>query len=123
MKAVVTGGAGFIGSHLVERLLAEGEEVLVIDNFHTGKDENLPKDSNLTLHRGPAADISSVAQGADVVFHLGIYSSSPMYKENPGLVGEVVKDAVAVYEFALKRGSRLVVASTSSIYNGTPFPW
>jgi UDP-glucose 4-epimerase len=123
MKAIVTGGAGFIGSHLVERLLASGEDVLVIDNFHTGKAENLPKGGSLRLHRGPASDISSVGDGADVVYHLGMYSSSPMYKENPSLVGEVVKDAVAVYEFCRRTDSRLVVASTSSIYNGTPFPW
>ncbi len=123
MKAIVTGGAGFIGSHLVEKLLAEGDEVLIIDNFHTGKVENLPKGGNFRLHRGSAGDISSVAQVADVVFHLGMYSSSPMYKENPLLVGEVVKDAVSVYEYGLKTGCRLVVASTSSIYNGTPLPW
>jgi UDP-glucose 4-epimerase len=123
MKAVVTGGAGFIGSNLVERLLADGDEVLVIDNFHTGKAENLPRGGNLTLHRGSAGDISSVAQGADVVYHLGMYSSSPIYKENPGLVGEVVNDALAVYGFALKTKCRLVVASTSSIYNGTDVPW
>jgi UDP-glucose 4-epimerase len=123
MKAVVTGGAGFIGSHLVERLLTDGDEVLVIDNFHTGKTENLPASGSLRLHRGPAGDISSVARDVDIVYHLGMYSSSPMYKENPGLVGEVVKDAVAVYEFVRKTGCRLVVASTSSIYNGTPLPW
>jgi len=123
MKAVVTGGAGFIGSHLVDRLLAGGYEVLVIDNLHTGKEGNLPKDGLLTFHRGPSRDISSVAKAPDVVFHLGMYSSSPMYKENPHLVSEVVDDAIAVYEFSRKERCRLVVASTSSIYNGTPFPW
>ncbi len=123
MRSVVTGGAGFIGSHLVSRLLAGGDEVLVIDNFHTGKEGNLPRDANLTVHRGRSRDIASVAKAPDVVYHLGMYSSSPMYKENPHLVGEVVDDAVSVYEFTRKVGCRLVVASTSSIYNGTSFPW
>ena len=46
MKSVVRGGAGFIGSHLVDRLLAEGDDVVIIDNFHTGKVGNLPKSGN-----------------------------------------------------------------------------
>ncbi|HVP23017.1 MAG TPA: NAD-dependent epimerase/dehydratase family protein [Conexivisphaerales archaeon] len=122
MKAVVTGGAGFIGSHLVERLVAEDAEVLVIDNLHTGQAGNIPK-GNVTFHRGRSGVIGRVAKDPDVVFHLGMYSSSPMYKENPHLVSEVVDDAVSVYEFARRTGCRLVVASTSSIYNWTPFPW
>jgi UDP-glucose 4-epimerase len=123
MKDVVTGGAGFIGSHLVERLLADGDEVIVVDNFHTGKEGNLPKGGNLTLHRGRSGDLASFCKDPDVVYHLGMYSSSPMYKENPHLVSEVVDDALSVYEFARRAGCRLVVASTSSIYNRTPFPW
>jgi len=47
MKVLVTGGAGFIGSHLVKRLLDEGDDVIVIDNMHTGNRENLPTDDNL----------------------------------------------------------------------------
>ena len=53
MKALVTGGAGFIGSHLVERLLSEDHSVVVLDNFSTGNPENLrgvERDPKLTLH-------------------------------------------------------------------------
>jgi UDP-glucose 4-epimerase len=123
MKTIVTGGAGFIGSHLVARLLGEGDQVVVIDNFHTGREENLPRAKGLSVIRGRSKDLSSVTERPDIVYHLGIYSSSPMYKENPHLVSEVVDDAVSVYEFAKKMGCGLVVASTSSIYNGLPFPW
>ncbi|MGA1974963.1 MAG: NAD-dependent epimerase/dehydratase family protein [Conexivisphaerales archaeon] len=123
LKAVVTGGAGFIGSHLVERLLADGDDVMIIDNFYTGKAENLPKSGIFKLHQGPSGDIASVVKEADIVYHLGMYSSSPMYKENPRLVADVVAEAIAVYEFAKKTRCKLVVASTSSIYNGSPFPW
>jgi UDP-glucose 4-epimerase len=123
MNSVVTGGAGFIGSHLVDRLLSNGDQVIVIDNFHTGKEGNLPKSERLKVVRGRSGELGSFAGGADVVYHIGIYSSSPMYKEKPHLVAEVVDDAIGVYEFARKTKCKLVVASTSSIYNGNPFPW
>ena len=76
MKTIVTGGAGFIGSHLVDLLLAEGHEVLVLDNFSTGRPQNLAhqKDNpNLKLIEADIADYSLTEpyfQGIDWVFHL-----------------------------------------------------
>src|SRR5208282_2280579 len=73
---VVTGGAGFIGSHLVDRLLAEGRSVRVVDNFWTGRRTNLAQHTEsgrLELVEGDVADpalMQSICAGADRVFHL-----------------------------------------------------
>jgi UDP-glucose 4-epimerase len=76
VRAVVTGGAGFIGSHLVERLLADGHSVLVLDDFSTGRSENLAhltRDRALSVERVDVAReprLSGLVKGADWVFHL-----------------------------------------------------
>jgi len=70
-RALVTGGAGFIGSHLVERLVAEGLQVAVLDNLSTGKRENVPPSAELIV--GDVQDSEIVARavrGADAIFHL-----------------------------------------------------
>ena len=73
MRAVVTGGAGFIGSNLVRRLFAEGHEVTVLDNFSTGFRENLPADSHLSVVEGDIRSetlVDAAMVGIEVVFHL-----------------------------------------------------
>jgi len=62
MKVLITGGAGFIGSHIAERLLARGDEVLVIDNYATGRRDNLPPQKNLEVVEGTIAESSLVAR-------------------------------------------------------------
>lgn len=62
MKILITGGAGFIGSHLVDRLLARGEDVLVIDNYATGRRDNLTPQPNLTAVEGSIADMALVEE-------------------------------------------------------------
>lgn len=62
MKILITGGAGFIGSHLVDRLLARGEHVLVIDNYATGRRDNLTPQPNLTVVEGSIADMALVEE-------------------------------------------------------------
>ena len=56
MKALITGGAGFIGSHLADRLLAEGHQALVIDNYATGRRDNLEERDGLTIVEGSIED-------------------------------------------------------------------
>jgi len=121
MRFVVTGGAGFIGSHLVRRLLKEGHEVIVIDNFHTGSPDNL-KGLNVKIIQGNSSEISRV-KSCDGIFHLGIYSSSPMYKENRSLVSQTIHDFIALLEYAKEHGVKIVFASSSSLYNGNPIAW
>jgi UDP-glucose 4-epimerase len=75
MKAFVTGGAGFIGSHVVDRLIQDGRSVTVFDNLSTGFEENLAAHAGsglLTLHRGDvldAAALTSAMEGHDILFH------------------------------------------------------
>ena len=112
-------GAGFIGSNLVEELLAAGEDVVVLDNMHTGRPENLDGlEGNLTLIQGSCNDLPGMDLHPERIYHQGIPSSSPMYKMNPYLVGEALNGFTAVFELAKKSGSRVVYASSSSLYNG-----
>jgi len=81
MKVLITGGAGFIGSHLAERLLDEGHEVAVIDNFETGRRENLPEHKNFTLFEGDIADRAELDEafgfGPEAVAHAAASYKDP----------------------------------------------
>jgi UDP-glucose 4-epimerase len=122
LKVLVTGGCGFIGSNLVERLLNEGHSVKVFDNMHTGNPSNL-EGLAAEIFREPYIKMDSLVQKLDVIFHLGIPSSSPMYKNNPKFIGEAINDAIDVFEFAKKKGCKVVYASSSSLYNGNEPPY
>ncbi|MDT7859121.1 MAG: NAD-dependent epimerase/dehydratase family protein [Candidatus Aenigmarchaeota archaeon] len=122
MRFVVTGGAGFIGSNLVERLIKEGNEVIVIDNLHTGSLYNL-KGLNIKFIKGDAGEIDKIIDPIDGIFHLGIPSSSPMYKKKRDLICKAIEDWIKILEYATKNKVKIVLASTSSIYNGNPLPW
>jgi UDP-glucose 4-epimerase len=83
MKALVTGGAGFIGSHLVDLLIAKDCEVVVIDNLSTGRRSQVPE--NVFFLEGDVGDADLRAKalpGCDVVFHL---AADPMYPGSSGL--------------------------------------
>ncbi len=124
MKILVTGGAGFIGSNLAPVLVKE-HDVTVLDNFHTGSAGNLDDVKNeIAIIDDSSGNIGEQLSNSDldVIFHLGIPSSSPMYKENPMLVGSAINDAISVFEFAKKTGAKVVFASSSSLYNGLPTP-
>lgn len=123
MKALVTGGAGFIGSNLVEAIV-DKYEVTVLDNFHTGSMSNLELvRKDVKVIKGSCNDCLALNLSPDIIYHLGIPSSSPMYKSNPLLVGEAINGMIAIMKLAKRSGTRKVVfASSSSLYNGLPTP-
>lgn len=123
---LVTGGAGFIGSHLVENLMAGGARVRVLDNFSTGRRENLaPFSDRIDLIEGDITDPSTCArasEGINVVFHQAALPSVPRSVEDPALSHEVnATGTLNVLLAARDAGARRVVyASSSSAYGDTP---
>jgi UDP-glucose 4-epimerase len=122
LRFVVTGGCGFIGSNLLERLVHDGHDVAVFDNLSSGSLKNI-EGLNVKFFNEPYVKIGSLFPNADAVFHLGMPSSSPMYKRDPSLVGRTVNDAIAIFEYAKLNNCKVVYASTSSIYNGNRVPY
>jgi UDP-glucose 4-epimerase len=123
MKILVTGALGFIGSNLTERLIKEGHDVTALDNFHTGSEENAAAfKENIKLLDMKSGDIGTLDDKFDVIFHNGIPSSCPMYAEDPHLVASVQDEWISILEYSRKNNSRIVFASTSSLYNGITPP-
>ncbi len=121
MKCLITGGAGFIGSNLAETLLAEGNEVVILDDFSMGKMQNIAGvKKKTTLIKGDLRDEKAVfraAKGCDVIFNEAAASSSPMFmKELRKSVAINTDGFINILHAAMKNGSKVVYASTSSIY-------
>lgn len=120
MKCLVTGGAGFIGSHLVRALLARGDDVVVLDNFSTGKRENLDG-LEVSIFEGDVRDGDSVQKalwGVDRVFHLAALASVARSIRDPVSTHTVNETGtLLVLENAKNAGvSRVVYAASSSAY-------
>jgi len=123
-RALVTGGAGFIGSHLVDRLVDEGFGVVVLDDFSGGDRDNLGShlvEPNFCLVEGDVrneADVERALENVDAVFHLAATVSVDLSVKNPLLVNEVnVGGALNVLRESLKAGvKRFVYASSCAVY-------
>lgn len=119
-KALVTGGAGFIGSHLARRLLAEGWEVSIVDNLSTGFKENVPPGSDFVfLDLSKDEFVELLPKGPfDVVFHLAAQSSGEISFVNPAYdLKTNCLSTVMLLDWALKNGTkRFIFTSSMSIY-------
>jgi len=120
---LVTGGAGFIGSHLVDRLVAGGYEVTVLDDFSTGNERNLGDragDAHLQIRHGSVLDadlVDSLIERAPLVFHLAAAVGVRYIVDDPvGSVLTNVRGTENVLASSARHGARLVLASTSEIY-------
>lgn len=123
MKALITGGAGFIGSHLAERLLNDGDQVIVIDNLSTGSLANLETfrhHANLQFVKGDIRDANLVqllVSQCDVVFHLAAAVGVQLIADDPVHTIETnIAGTEVVLEAANKFGRRILLASSSEVY-------
>jgi nucleoside-diphosphate-sugar epimerase len=125
-RYVVTGGAGFIGSHIVEELLRRGESVKIIDNFSTGKRENIASFSNhlevINADLSQSADLAQIFQGSDYIIHQAAIPSVPKSMLDPvsshnANVNGTLNVLLAARDCEVKR---VVYASSSSVYGDSP---
>ena len=127
MHVLVTGGAGFLGSHLVEAFLERGDEVTILDIGSIAKIAHRLKDPRLHLVRGSIFDdvLDSLIARADLVYHMAAVVGVEHYVEDPFMTLNVnVNGTQAVLKAAFKYHKRVVFASTSEVYGRNPkVPW
>jgi UDP-glucose 4-epimerase len=123
MKALITGGAGFIGSHLADKLIERGDHVIVLDNLSTGRYANIEHllgrpDFEFVLGSILNADlVDDLASRSDVIFHLAAAVGVELIVEKPlESIQTNVRGSETVMEKAHKYGTKVLVASTSEIY-------
>ncbi len=123
MKALITGGAGFIGSHLADRLLADGHQVVVLDDLSTGRYENVQHllgrpDFEFVLGSILNADLlDDCVARCDTVFHLAAAVGVQLIVEKPlESLATNIRGSELVFEKAHKYNTRILVTSTSEIY-------
>ena len=118
-KILVTGGAGFIGSHLCEKLLKNNNHVICLDNFFTGRRENLNKFLDHKNFELKEHDIIHpfFCEGVDEIYNLACPASPPHYQYNPIKTTKTsVMGAINMLGLAKKEGAKILQASTSEIY-------
>jgi len=119
MKILVSGGAGFIGSHLADRLIKDGHQVVVIDNLSTGSKKNL--NPQAVFHNADIRDFKKIKplfEGVDYVFHLAAIPRVPLSIKDPLKTSEVnIIGTISVFKASAEaRVKRVVFASSSSVY-------
>lgn len=121
-RALVTGGAGFIGSHLAEALVSEGIDVAILDNLSTGNLVNLaPIEDRVTFYEGDIRDrdiLEKAVENRDVIFHLAALVSVPQSVENP-IDSAMINDLGTLHVLEAARRSyakRVVLSSSCAVY-------
>jgi nucleoside-diphosphate-sugar epimerase len=126
MKYLVTGGGGFIGSNIVEELLKSGEDVRVLDNFSTGKRENLKAfEKDIELVEGDIRSyhiVQYAVKGVDIILHQAALPSVPRSIKDPITTNEVnIGGTLNLLDASIREGiKRFVYASSSSVYGNNP---
>jgi UDP-glucuronate decarboxylase len=117
-RILVTGGSGFLGSHLCERLLGDGHEVVCLDNFFTGTRANVEQlldNHRFELVRHDVTD--SLAMEVDEIFHLACPASPIHYQRNPvRTIRTAVEGTLNMLDLAREVHARILIASTSEVY-------
>ncbi|XP_062207367.1 UDP-glucuronic acid decarboxylase 1-like [Phragmites australis] len=117
-RVVVTGGAGFVGSHLVDRLLEQGDSVIVVDNFFTGRKENVAhhlRNPRFELLRHDV--VEPILLEVDRIYHLACPASPVHYKYNPiKTIKTNVMGTLNMLGLAKRIGARFLLTSTSEVY-------
>jgi len=124
MRYVVTGGAGFIGSHIVEYLVSRGDSVIVLDNFHTGKKSNLAgvidKIDIINEDIRESEKLKRIIKDVDGIFHqVALASVQESFLKKNEYFDVNVKGTENIFQIAQKLGLKVVYASSSSVY-GNP---
>jgi UDP-glucose 4-epimerase len=119
VRAIVTGGAGFIGSHVVDALVARGDEVTVLDNLSTGRRENVNEGARLVEADLAAPQEAFAGARPEICFHLAAQADVRVSVERPDLDAEVnVLGTIRVLEAARAHGAQVVLASTGGAMYG-----
>lgn len=117
-RILVTGGAGFLGSHLCERLVSQGHDVICLDNFFTGTRENVAPLLNhprFELHRHDVQQ--SLTMEVDQIYHLACPASPVHYQRNPvRTIRTSVEGTLNLLDVARECGARMMISSTSEVY-------
>ena len=125
MRVLITGGAGFIGSHLADALLAQGDQVVILDNLTTGSRANIAHIENqIEIHQGDIRDealVNSLVKDADLVLHMAAALGVKNIMENTvESVSINFTGSDVVLKAATAHKKRLIIASTSEIYGKNP---
>jgi UDP-glucose 4-epimerase len=125
MRAFITGGAGFIGSHLADALIARGDTVTILDNMSTGSQANIALlDGKITIHTGDIRDqalVEKLVADSDIVFHMAAALGVKNIMEHTiESIDRNFNGSEVVLNAATKHNKRLIIASTSEIYGKNP---
>lgn len=122
-RALVTGGAGFIGSHVVDLLLEQGWEVTVIDNFSTGSVDNLNDLATLVVGSINDQEVIDSLPDVDYVFHLASLARIQPSIANPLPAHEAnLTGTLRILEYCRERSAKIIFSSSSSLYEGVDLP-